>query len=353
MAPLYWWKEFDTYKVGTVANSCSTMHKIVAKEFTLEDFSCEHLFDSANGEDTDCWTYSTEGICEIEPIDILNLTIAMLNKARAWLFEGKPDAAWQTEFEHDASKSKPDEYEAYDAYFYGGNRSYAVVQAFQRAWLLHIHRNPHHWQHWVLINDDPGEGEVLLEMPYNYIIEMICDWWAFSWAEGNLSEIFSWYDEHKDYIKLNPKTRETVEDILWELRGRLGFNVLAHHGVKGQKWGVRNGPPYPLDKSKKSGRIVTKTIKGHAGPTKQDEPDSVVDHISSDGKVKTRAFYDGDGWKVSEIHTSDHGNPKHHSYGSHGEHIHYYEWDRETGKRISSTQEEIPEDLRKENDDIL
>ena len=45
-APLYWWKEFDTYKVGTVANSCSTMHKIAAKEFTLEDFSCEHLENS-------------------------------------------------------------------------------------------------------------------------------------------------------------------------------------------------------------------------------------------------------------------------------------------------------------------
>lgn len=42
-APLYWWKEFDTYKVGTTANSCSTMHKIQAKEFTFEDFSCEHL----------------------------------------------------------------------------------------------------------------------------------------------------------------------------------------------------------------------------------------------------------------------------------------------------------------------
>lgn len=42
-APLYWWKEFDTYKVGTVANSCSTMHKITEKEFTLEDFSYEHL----------------------------------------------------------------------------------------------------------------------------------------------------------------------------------------------------------------------------------------------------------------------------------------------------------------------
>ena len=46
-APLYWWKEFDTYKVGTVANSCSTMHKIQAKEFTLDDFSHEHLITKA------------------------------------------------------------------------------------------------------------------------------------------------------------------------------------------------------------------------------------------------------------------------------------------------------------------
>lgn len=46
-APLYWWKEFDTYKVGTVANSCSTMHKIHEKEFTLEDFSCEHLHEKS------------------------------------------------------------------------------------------------------------------------------------------------------------------------------------------------------------------------------------------------------------------------------------------------------------------
>ena len=53
-APLYWWKEFDTYKVGTVANSCSTMHKIADKEFTLDDFSCEHLENSwlANFKET-------------------------------------------------------------------------------------------------------------------------------------------------------------------------------------------------------------------------------------------------------------------------------------------------------------
>lgn len=47
-APLYWWKEFDTYKVGTVANSCSTMHKIASKQFELEDFSCEHLINGTS-----------------------------------------------------------------------------------------------------------------------------------------------------------------------------------------------------------------------------------------------------------------------------------------------------------------
>ena len=54
-APLYWWKEFDTYKVGTVANSCSTMHKIHAKEFTIDDFSHEHLGDDWDDEDEDDW----------------------------------------------------------------------------------------------------------------------------------------------------------------------------------------------------------------------------------------------------------------------------------------------------------
>ena len=50
LAPLYWWKEFDTYKVGTVANSCSTMHKIHEKEFMMADFSCEHLLESSDAD---------------------------------------------------------------------------------------------------------------------------------------------------------------------------------------------------------------------------------------------------------------------------------------------------------------
>ena len=131
------------------------------------------------------------------------------------------DFEWQIGLNHDQSKTKQDEYNAYDAYFYGGNRSFFVVQEFKKAWLLHIHRNPHHWQYWILINDDPEEGEVLIEMPYNYILEMICDWWAFSWAKGNLNEIFAWYDKHKDYIKLHQNTRNTVEFILNQIKTKL------------------------------------------------------------------------------------------------------------------------------------
>lgn len=122
---------------------------------------------------------------------------------------------------HDASKYTPNEYDAYDAYFYGNNKSFEVVNNFNHAWLHHIHNNPHHWQHWVLNNDDPDEGEVILDMPYRYILEMICDWWAFSWKSDNLREIFKWYDEHKDYMKLSTKTRDIVESILDKIKTKL------------------------------------------------------------------------------------------------------------------------------------
>lgn len=147
-----------------------------------------------------------------------------------WLCENLPDvtndisdAAWQIEFAHDKSKDEEDEYNAYDAYFYGNNRSYKVVQDYQRAWLTHIHRNPHHWQYWILIHDDMenGELETILEMPYDYIVEMICDWWSFSWQSGNLYEIFKWYEEHSKYIKLAQTTKITVEYILDNMKKKL------------------------------------------------------------------------------------------------------------------------------------
>ena len=71
-APLYWWKEYDTYKVGTVTNSCSTMHKIQAKEFTLDDFSHEHLIS----------------------LKVLNYTISKLNYYRGMYIKTKDKDYW-------------------------------------------------------------------------------------------------------------------------------------------------------------------------------------------------------------------------------------------------------------------
>lgn len=71
------------------------------------------------------------------------------------------------------------------------------------------------------INDDPAEGEILLDMPMEYIIEMICDWWSFSWKAGNLFEMFKWYEEHKNYIKLSTRTRNIVENILENIHYKL------------------------------------------------------------------------------------------------------------------------------------
>ena len=87
-APLYWWKEFDTYKVGTVANSCSTMHKIHEKEFTLEDFSCEHLMNSYLGEDADV-NMQVDGQGEWTPKNVLEFTIDALNHYRNKFLETK------------------------------------------------------------------------------------------------------------------------------------------------------------------------------------------------------------------------------------------------------------------------
>lgn len=80
-APLYWWKEFDTYKVGTVRNSCSTMHKIHSKEFTLDDFSHEHLF---NNEE------KTEGVS----IDYLEVVIKRLNYCRECFLDTNNKYFW-------------------------------------------------------------------------------------------------------------------------------------------------------------------------------------------------------------------------------------------------------------------
>ena len=86
VAPIYWWKQADQYKIGTVTNSCSTMHKIHAKEFTLEDFSCEHLYDG--------WTTEGDGKAVPNSMDILRSTINILNQYREIYLATKEKRYW-------------------------------------------------------------------------------------------------------------------------------------------------------------------------------------------------------------------------------------------------------------------
>ena len=209
--------------------------------------------------------------------------IGNVNKGLHWMLDNLGFKEEKTALEeamlhsHDESKYSTEEYDAYDKYFYGGNRSYKVVQDFNYAWLHHIHQNPHHWQYWVLLEDDPESGlpYKALEIPMHVIFEMIADWWSFSWKSGNLFEIFNWYADHRSKQIINPKSREIVEYILeriWkvlimqetvaghdisEIKGQYRrfwieqkmdqLNLehsdeedhLEHHGILGQKWGVR------------------------------------------------------------------------------------------------------------------
>lgn len=94
-APLYWWKEFDTYKVGTVANSCSTMHKIHSKKFTLDDFSCEHLIEETDKDkvhDGMKYEFVEDGL------GVLRIIIETLNRYRSKFLETKDKIYWWHDF---------------------------------------------------------------------------------------------------------------------------------------------------------------------------------------------------------------------------------------------------------------
>lgn len=120
---------------------------------------------------------------------------------------------------HDNSKYARSEYGAYDDYFYGDNVGFKEKEAFDKAWLNHIHSNSHHWQHWILIEDS---GNIVpIEMPFTDVVEMVCDWWSFSWKNGNLYEIFDWYEANKDSMLLHGNTRHLVESMLFFIKDTL------------------------------------------------------------------------------------------------------------------------------------
>ena len=143
-----------------------------------------------------------------------------IQKGFDWLKQNCPEVLEDLEEEiqyqviiHDDSKWSDEEYDAYDEYFYGAGKN---ENEFNYAWLHHIHNNPHHWQYWVLREDD---GNTLpLEMPYTYIVEMILDWWSFSWKQDSLEEIFNWYNTNKSKMILHENTKTTVEFILDKIK---------------------------------------------------------------------------------------------------------------------------------------
>jgi hypothetical protein len=83
---------------------------------------------------------------------------------------------------------------------------------FDLAWNSHIHKNPHHWQHWVL-REDSGATKVL-EMPEVYVKEMVCDWVGAGIAITGKREVREWYAKNKEKIVLHPETRKFVEQLL-------------------------------------------------------------------------------------------------------------------------------------------
>lgn len=127
---------------------------------------------------------------------------------------------------HDLSKLRPSEFFPYMRHFYGHSREKEKEgysknmdkkpdHAFNEAWLKHIHRNPHHWQYWVLVEDKTGLGAPkVLPMPDKYIKEMVCDWRGAGKAQGFGDNTKAWYEKHKNTMVLHPLTLVEVEKLL-------------------------------------------------------------------------------------------------------------------------------------------
>lgn len=117
---------------------------------------------------------------------------------------------------HDWSKFLPSEWIPYADSFYGGHeweeRPPELRDAFDRAWLLHIHRNDHHYQHHVL-REDSGATK-LLEMSDDAVLEMLCDWAGAGRAINGRWELSEWYGKNYEVIKLAPASRRVVNGFI-------------------------------------------------------------------------------------------------------------------------------------------
>lgn len=121
--------------------------------------------------------------------------------------------------DHDKSKFTNEEWGPYRNYFYDHDKYPRSSEAFNYAWNHHQNSNPHHWQFWCLINDVDEPQVQPLDMPLEYIIEMLSDWHAAGSFYGNSA--YDWYVKQKDKMILSDKTRETVEKYIVYLKDKI------------------------------------------------------------------------------------------------------------------------------------
>lgn len=124
---------------------------------------------------------------------------------------------------HDESKWSDEEYDAYvDKFYPDGTKSEDEIHDnFAYAWLHHLHNNPHHPQYWFLRNDKDHDEDRMLDMPFNYIVEMLCDWGSFVFMNEEKkpgvnpnSTAHNWFTTHGDGFGFSENTLNTIKDIL-------------------------------------------------------------------------------------------------------------------------------------------
>lgn len=124
---------------------------------------------------------------------------------------------------HDASKFSMREFPYYARHFFGDKGDEV---GFSKAWLHHMHRNEHHWQHWIHLDSYKGEGTVggCMCMPQNYSLEMVADWMGASMAYQNTWDMTKWLTASMPGIRLHPDTASYVRGIL----GNLGYTAVVN-----------------------------------------------------------------------------------------------------------------------------
>lgn len=113
---------------------------------------------------------------------------------------------------HDSSKFSEEEYNAYDKHWYPKKAENKSLD-YEYAVLHHIHNNPHHWQYWVAIDENPSDFK-LLPIPERYLKEMVADWASFSMMKNDADELLKWYRENKENIYMEKESKEKLEKMI-------------------------------------------------------------------------------------------------------------------------------------------